>query len=243
MDTTRECGRCDRRANSTCSRCKVERYCSPSCQKKHWPSHRHACRAVGTAPPLPRGTKFSAPLDDAATMRKMMVDSGEIAPREACGNCGKVGPDLKKCAKCLNRWFCGRECQLKDWTLHRTVCRAAPPFVAASQRFPDSKLVLCSEVLKSKFEKQLHGRHFSGVIKARYEIQSSLDIVDSSGGELFVSFYLLAPSNPAPFFRFKELVEGAHITIFNPTLHRFRDGHVGFRIEDPAQIDVARTSP
>lgn len=35
-----------------CSRCLLKQYCSPSCQKKHWPAHKAACKpnAVGPGP-------------------------------------------------------------------------------------------------------------------------------------------------------------------------------------------------
>lgn len=36
-----------------CSACKAARYCSEACQKKHWKSHKPACRAIAKASTAP----------------------------------------------------------------------------------------------------------------------------------------------------------------------------------------------
>ncbi len=37
-----------------------------------------------------------------------------------CGRCGQEAS--KRCSRCRNEWYCGRECQVKDWTNHKPVC-------------------------------------------------------------------------------------------------------------------------
>lgn len=37
-----------------------------------------------------------------------------------CGNCGKGAS--KKCSRCKGEWYCGRECQLQRWALHKDIC-------------------------------------------------------------------------------------------------------------------------
>ncbi|KOC69535.1 hypothetical protein WH47_05478, partial [Habropoda laboriosa] len=27
-----------------------------------------------------------------------------------------------RCSKCKEAWYCGRECQVKDWTKHKSIC-------------------------------------------------------------------------------------------------------------------------
>ncbi|XP_078052093.1 zinc finger MYND-type containing 10 [Augochlora pura] len=32
------------------------------------------------------------------------------------------GVSQKRCSKCKSAWYCGRECQVKDWTKHKVIC-------------------------------------------------------------------------------------------------------------------------
>ena len=45
--------------------------------------------------------------------------------RNLCHNCGTKSDKLKKCTRCGKTWYCGKECQIKHWKEHKTVCR--PP--------------------------------------------------------------------------------------------------------------------
>ncbi len=44
--------------------------------------------------------------------------------QKTCGKChsSQADPPLKRCAKCLNTWYCGRECQKADWKVHKAFC-------------------------------------------------------------------------------------------------------------------------
>ncbi len=49
------------------------------------------------------------------------------AKYERCHHCGKLeshdGPDFKHCDRCLTTYYCGEECQLKNWhQSHKTTC-------------------------------------------------------------------------------------------------------------------------
>lgn len=37
-----------------------------------------------------------------------------------CANCGKDAS--KKCSKCKDVWYCGRDCQIQNWTEHKKYC-------------------------------------------------------------------------------------------------------------------------
>ncbi|KAK3652415.1 hypothetical protein LTR56_005125 [Elasticomyces elasticus] len=44
--------------------------------------------------------------------------------KRVCGVCG-AGPDisLSRCVQCKSVWYCGKECQKKDWKLHKIACK------------------------------------------------------------------------------------------------------------------------
>ena len=37
-----------------------------------------------------------------------------------CAACG--GEASKRCSRCRNEWYCGRECQVRKWSKHKAVC-------------------------------------------------------------------------------------------------------------------------
>ena len=39
-----------------------------------------------------------------------------------CVVCHKAGDSIKKCGKCFSVSYCGRECQVGDWTRHKRLC-------------------------------------------------------------------------------------------------------------------------
>ena len=45
------------------------------------------------------------------------------SPTNSCCRCGASQPKLRRCSKCKGVWYCGPECQKKDWVAgHKTVC-------------------------------------------------------------------------------------------------------------------------
>ncbi len=40
----------------------------------------------------------------------------------SCGGCGLRSPVNKKCAQCQYIYYCGTECQRKDWKAHKRIC-------------------------------------------------------------------------------------------------------------------------
>uniref|UniRef100_A0A1B6IF70 MYND-type domain-containing protein n=1 Tax=Homalodisca liturata TaxID=320908 RepID=A0A1B6IF70_9HEMI len=44
-----------------------------------------------------------------------------VEPESAkCGNCGE--PAASRCSRCKSEWYCGRECQVKMWNKHKSIC-------------------------------------------------------------------------------------------------------------------------
>ena len=43
------CACCSTPASNMCSRCRSVVYCSPACQRSHWPTHKTSCKVVAQA--------------------------------------------------------------------------------------------------------------------------------------------------------------------------------------------------
>lgn len=41
-----------------------------------------------------------------------------------CAVCGKADNDMKRCARCHQVYYCGRDCQVKHWSVHKQSCNA-----------------------------------------------------------------------------------------------------------------------
>jgi zinc finger MYND domain-containing protein 10 len=37
-----------------------------------------------------------------------------------CGKCGSIA--TQRCSLCKLEWYCGRPCQVKAWTMHKSIC-------------------------------------------------------------------------------------------------------------------------
>ncbi|KAF2765752.1 hypothetical protein EJ03DRAFT_242572, partial [Teratosphaeria nubilosa] len=62
-----------------------------------------------------------------------------------CHNCHKPGntptQPLKTCRGCCKAWYCGRECQKKDWKRHRTSCHARQAAPSGNASTPSGNLI------------------------------------------------------------------------------------------------------
>ncbi|XP_057328442.1 zinc finger MYND domain-containing protein 10 [Microplitis mediator] len=53
-------------------------------------------------------------LSEAYDLDKIVIDDYK------CVVCNDIA--TKRCSKCKSIWYCGRECQVKDWTNHKNIC-------------------------------------------------------------------------------------------------------------------------
>lgn len=107
-----------------CSKCKVDSYCSRTCQRCHWEAHRLVCsaKAAGAGPHSPGA-----------------FHQVGISKLQSCGwqDCKLASPPnkglacfspstarFKVCGKCRLVRYCSVECQKMDWPLHRNGCKA-----------------------------------------------------------------------------------------------------------------------
>lgn len=100
------CGSCDLEMNPKtrlmCDACKSKYYCSPECQKKHWPNHKKGCKQEQVE-------------------RKYDPDSEEA--KYTCCLCFKRSTkEMNHCARCKKYRYCSSECQKKDWPAHKKIC-------------------------------------------------------------------------------------------------------------------------
>ncbi len=61
-------------------------------------------------------------LDNIMTKFQKVVGSELL---HKCENCGKSGTEntLKKCGKCLTIKYCGKNCQISNWPVHKALCK------------------------------------------------------------------------------------------------------------------------
>ena len=87
-----------------CTRCKKASYCSRSCQKSDWPTHKNICQ-------------------DSEAKSEAVQAAAES--RDACDYCGSTSDTLKRCTRCMKVSYCDRQCQQTDWSKHKVLCRAS----------------------------------------------------------------------------------------------------------------------
>jgi hypothetical protein len=51
-----------------------------------------------------------------------VVSHNKLAHQKICHQCSVVGTDFKKCSRCLNVFYCGKKCQVQNWTSHKIQC-------------------------------------------------------------------------------------------------------------------------
>ena len=43
-------------------------------------------------------------------------------PTKDCKNCGEKEKELLKCSRCKKVYYCGADCQRKNWPSHKLIC-------------------------------------------------------------------------------------------------------------------------
>jgi len=90
---------------------------------------------------------------------------------QGCDRVGCNDPGTKKCAKCLEAWYCSRECQTASWKVHKKTCCKRPVPASTTEAGPrfqapestqasvssGSGVTLCKHMCSFGGEKQVMG--------------------------------------------------------------------------------------
>lgn len=109
-----------------CGACNVF-YCSPECSIADWPRHKLNCTVTKK-----KGTGSGSEEAKCAGGGSITMDIG-AADSEGCLVCGILGTPaapLKRCGACRGPMYCSKDCQQKNWPMHKKGCK---PKGAASE--------------------------------------------------------------------------------------------------------------
>ena len=144
-----KCGYCGKYSPATkkCTRCKNVQYCSKECQTKHWPVHNKSCKAAMTSN-IQRPQPASRAGDDPFSASK----AHKFASTQ-CTYCKKSSDSLKKCLRCEEVQYCGKECQTSHWPKHKAVCSSSKSsHPTTSTRMPEVEVKSCALCGKSSMK-------------------------------------------------------------------------------------------
>lgn len=66
-----------------------------------------------------------------------------------CSECGEVKENMEFCTGCSKVWYCNKECQLKDWTIHKPECHVCMKCNIVLNR--DAEILKCPCCKKTKY--------------------------------------------------------------------------------------------
>jgi hypothetical protein len=69
--------------------------------------------------------KWSTLFADSMSASQELLTQLALKTMNKCSFCGQVSAALKKCARCHKVEYCGRECQVEHWPMHKSACNAS----------------------------------------------------------------------------------------------------------------------
>jgi len=150
-----------------CSLCKEVYYCSRECQIKDWKNHKKICYKEGEP-------KYNEVFKRSTTTTG--VSQKDLSKKtKICNFCKRKerlddGEKFKKCMKCRKVYYCGEECQIKDWKKHKKTCNINMQSLHWRNHFANLSFNEIIDLLKGKGKyvnfindiKNNHSDHFVG---------------------------------------------------------------------------------
>ena len=122
-----QCAKCGaeggpRKKMLPCVKCNEVVYCSTQCLEADANQHQRSCDPVPFYETVD-GKEISIDAEHLQRMQAERENAGMV-----CANCNTIAnkEPYKKCAKCRHAAYCSKECQIKHWPVHKTVCKSAP---------------------------------------------------------------------------------------------------------------------
>ena len=142
--TQDECSLCKRKSDNMkkCAQCGEARYCGKECQRKHWKYHKAICKpspkssAPGSVPASAASKKQNSTADPTAsctsgnthntathTPLQPLPTEPSTMTQDECSFCKCNSDTMKKCTRCGEAQYCGKECQREHWKDHKATCK------------------------------------------------------------------------------------------------------------------------
>ena len=117
---------CGKFADLECSECGLRGYCSAECQQDDWLKHTLICQEKIEERKQRKKSKSSKSKKKKKHKKRKKHKksksraSNTLTPSVDVCVCGKEAEF--ECSQCEKQGYCSEECQLKDWTVHQTLC-------------------------------------------------------------------------------------------------------------------------
>ena len=142
--TQDECSFCKRKSDTMkkCTRCGEAQYCGKECQREHWKDHKAICKpstkssTPGSIPASAASKKQNSTADPTAsctsgnthdtathTSLQPLPTEPSTMTQDECSFCKRKSDTMKKCTRCGEAQYCGKECQREHWKDHKAICK------------------------------------------------------------------------------------------------------------------------
>ncbi|GFH48028.1 hypothetical protein CTEN210_04504 [Chaetoceros tenuissimus] len=97
-------------------------FCNRECQVKLWKMHKSVCKKTSTV-----DLKKEQSSANKEAKQETKKGSQLRIYTQCCAKCLKtdndIGSKVSMCSKCKKVFYCSRECQVEDWSRHKSLCK------------------------------------------------------------------------------------------------------------------------
>ncbi|XP_053406587.1 uncharacterized protein LOC123546263 [Mercenaria mercenaria] len=221
-----------------CSRCKETFYCSIDCQRQDWANHKSTCKKILTEEDE-RILRCWKKKQDHVEMHKKMEKNAK-PPYSSFENF--LGPG-DRFYQTLTREQALKRATPPEGSLSNAVRMARRMYFSLYDVVTDFDNIP-SEPMFPLFPSMKPPRNGYVLVAFIYRyhehaMRHGVYLKDARDNESKVEFYFdHLGDNPFPFFTYSQVKPGNYICLEDPIMHRFMDGTVGIRIDNPEQVQV-----